>query len=115
MKPLLQFAGASAAIIAVAALVLALVFSGPDEPRAVWTSAVFALVVQVGSFILARRLGRRQMMLGWGAAAGLRFVSLVVYAVVVAKVVGLPIAPALIGLATFFFLTSLIEPLFLRT
>ena len=43
----------------------------------------------------------------------MRLGTLVVYAVLVVKVLVLPLAPALIGCATFLFLPTLIEPLLL--
>jgi hypothetical protein len=54
------------------------------------------------------------MVAAWGAGALLRFVALVVYALVAVKVVGLPSLPALLSLFVFFFLSMLLEPLFLR-
>lgn len=43
----------------------------------------------------------------------LRLGTLLVWAVVVAKVLAVPVVPALIGCATFLFLPTLIEPLLL--
>jgi hypothetical protein len=44
----------------------------------------------------------------------LRFLVLGVYALVVVKALGLPVEPALVSLAAFFFLSSLVEPLLLN-
>jgi hypothetical protein len=50
-----------------------------------------------------------------GAGAGLRLLTLVVYGFVIAKVLGWPLAPALVSMAAFFFLTTLIDPLFIKS
>ena len=54
-------------------------------------------------------------MLGWGAGSLVRFLSLIVYAALVAaKALLLPLPAALISLLVFYFLSMVIEPLFLR-
>jgi hypothetical protein len=73
-----------------------------------------AAVVQVGAFAITRSLLPGNMMAAWGAGALLRFLTLVVYALVAVKVVGLPALPALLSLFVFLFLSMLLEPLFLR-
>jgi hypothetical protein len=45
---------------------------------------------------------------------GLRFLTLAVYALLVVKALGLAQAPALLSLAGFFFVTTLVEPLLLK-
>jgi hypothetical protein len=45
---------------------------------------------------------------------GLRFVVVALYALAGAKAMGLPLAPALISLVAFFFVTSLAEPVLLK-
>ena len=54
------------------------------------------------------------MIAGWGAGMLLRFVTLVLHALVGIKVMGYPPAPALLSLAAFFFVSTLIEPVFLK-
>ncbi len=51
---------------------------------------------------------------GWGLGALLRLIALVVYGFVADRVLGLPLAPALLSLAAFFFITTLIESLLLQ-
>jgi hypothetical protein len=53
-------------------------------------------------------------MMGWGAGTLIRFLTLGVYALVVV-LAHLPVAPALLSLALFYFISSVIEPLFLRS
>jgi hypothetical protein len=51
---------------------------------------------------------------GWGAGMIIRVAALTVYALLVVKSLGLPMGPALLSLATFLFVTTLIEPVFLK-
>jgi hypothetical protein len=53
-------------------------------------------------------------MAAWGAGSLVRLLTLVVYALLVVKTFGLSPAPALLSMAVFFFLSTLVEPLFLR-
>jgi hypothetical protein len=50
-----------------------------------------------------------------GTGAILRLLTLVVYAILVAKVFMLPLVAALISLAAFFFLSTLLEPLLIKS
>jgi hypothetical protein len=50
-----------------------------------------------------------------GAGMLLRFLTLVGYALAVAFVIKLPLAPALISLAVFYFLSTLLEPLLIKS
>jgi hypothetical protein len=52
-------------------------------------------------------------MVGWGLGALLRLITLAVYALVFVNALALPATAALISLATFFFLSTLVEPLVL--
>ena len=96
--------------IGLAAAVLVAVYGSPAERRAVVVSAVVALVVQVIAFAIARLLaGRGSAIAGWGLGAVICFAVLVVYGFV-SRALELPSNAALVSLATFFFLTELIEP-----
>ena len=96
--------------IGMAAGVLVAVYGSPAERRAVVVSAVVALVVQVIAFAIARLLaGRGSAIAGWGLGAVICFAVLVVYGFV-SRALELPSNAALVSLATFFFLTELIEP-----
>ena len=101
---------ACVAAIGLAAGVFIAVYSGPAERQAVLVSAVVALVVQLIAFAFARLLADRgNGIAGWGIGALLCFVTLIVYGFV-SRALGLPSNAALLSLATFFFLTELIEP-----
>jgi hypothetical protein len=77
---------------------------------------VVAFVVQVAAFLVVREMGRRKnVMAGWGIGIALRFGALVIFALVAVPRLGLPLSASLLGLATFLFVSTLIEPLFLRT
>lgn len=89
-------------------------FSGPGDAAAVRLSAIVAIVVQLVAFAVTKAIAQRHLIAGWGAGSLLRFVTLVVYALLAVKVLGLPPVAALVSLATFLFLSTLIEPLFLR-
>lgn len=115
MKGLGRFALLASAAIAVSGLLLSLVFRAPAERRALLVSAVVALVVQLLTFVMVRLAARGQVMKAWGAAALLRFVALMVYALVIVRMAGLPAAAALLGLATFFFVSTLIETRLIST
>ena len=114
-RPIGLFAGLSLAIIAVAGWVMTLVWSGPLETRAIWTSAAVAFAVQVIAFAIVKLSAKTNVMAGWGIGAILRFLVLGVYALVFVESLGLPSAVALVSLAAFFFLSTLLEPLLLKS
>ena len=114
MRATALFAAVSVAITALAGWLLALVYRTPAERRAIWVSAGVAVVVQLFAFAIARLVARTNVMAGWGLGALMRIVTLAVYALVIVKAFGLPSGAALISLATFFFLSTLVEPLLLN-
>lgn len=113
MKGLAMFAIISAALIAVCALLLSLAFDGPGEMRAIRVSAAVAWPVQMLTFAVARLGGRDKLIVGWGIGALIRFATLAVYGLVIVRALELPATPALISLATFFFVTMVVEPVLL--
>jgi hypothetical protein len=115
VRPVALFAAASLAIIAVAAWVMIVAYGSPEATRAVWTSAVVAFSVQVIAFAIVKLSAKTNVMAGWGLGAILRFLVLGVYALVFVKALGLQSSAALVSLAAFFFLSTLIEPLLLKS
>jgi len=109
------FAAATVGLVGVSAWVMTLVFHGPGDYAAIGLSALVSLAVQIGAFPAIRGLAARNVMLGWGAGSLVRFLSLIVYAVLGATVLHLPLAASLISLFVFYFLSMVIEPLFLRS
>ena len=114
VRSLMLYALSAAAAIAALAWLLSLGFDGPGDAAAIWLSAAVAIVVQLVAFGVTRALAPRNVVAGWGAGSLLRLLTLVIYALLAVKVLGVPAAPALVSLATFLFVSTLIEPLFLR-
>jgi hypothetical protein len=112
-RGLALYALATLAAVGLAAAVFMIVYPAPAERGAVGVSAVVALVVQLVAFAFARLLaGRGSAIAGWALGAVLCFAALVVYGFL-SRALGLPTSAAMVSLATFFFLTELIEPPFL--
>jgi hypothetical protein len=85
------------------------------EYQAMGVSALLALVIQTIAFVIARRFAATgNGIAGWTLGAVICLVALVAYGFV-GRAVGLPSNAALLSLATFFFLTELIEPPLLNT
>ncbi len=110
------FALYGAACVVAVALVGAVAWSFLDTRArsAMLLSAGLAVVVQMVAFAVARLLRSKNMMLGWGVGSILRLLVLVVYALVAAKGSRVPLAPALLTFVGFLFVTTVIEPIFLK-
>lgn len=115
MKAIALFAAVSLAIIVAVGGIMSLVYTGPGDHRAIGISAAIAFVVQMFAFAIARLVARENVIAGWGVGALMRMVVLGVYALVIVKALALPVGPALLSLAAFFFLSTLVEPLLLNT
>jgi hypothetical protein len=113
MKRIAAFAALAAALTATTGAIMTIVWSTPAEERAIWLSAAIAFVVQMLAFAAASLVRRDQALVGWGLGAIMRLVTLAVYALVFVKALGLPATAALVSLATFFFVSTLVEPLLL--
>ena len=113
MRPFALYAAACVAIIAVIGGISALFTEGLGR-QAVLASAVLALVIQLLAFTVARMFKDRHVFVGWGMGSAMRFVALALYAVIVAKLWGAPVMAALLSFAAFLFVTTVIEPLFLK-
>jgi hypothetical protein len=109
------YAIASAALIAGAGLLLTLAFPTVGDRHAMIVSAVVAYVVQLVSFAIARAWAVTNVVAGWGMGMLIRFIVLAIYAFLAARVLGLPIAAALVSLAAFFFVSTLLEPVLLKS
>ena len=115
MKSYGMFAVVGAALIVVAGVVLTRFYGGAGEQRAIVISGAVAMAVQLIAFAIVRLSATKNLIAGWGLGAILRFLVFVVYALVIVKALGLPSAAALISLATFLFVSTLVEPLFLKS
>lgn len=114
MKAILIYAVTAVTIVAILGWLLARGFTGSADAAAVRLSAVVVAAVQLAAFAMTRLLAPRGVVAAWGAGALLRFVTLAIYALLVVKVLALPAVAALVSMAVFFFVTTLIEPLLLR-
>ena len=109
-RALILYALASVVAIGVASAVLMMVWGSPLERHTVLVSAVVALVVQMVAFAIARLMAASgNGVAGWALGAAICLVALVIHGFV-SRGLGLPSNVALLSLATFFFLTELIEP-----
>ncbi len=115
MRAFLLYAVTTVTLVVALGLALAWGFHGPDDAAAIRLSAIVAVVVQLAAFGAVRLLGPRRVVVGWGMGALLRLATLAVYGILVVKaLIAVPMVAALIALATFFFVTTLIEPLLLN-
>ena len=114
MRAVVLYALSSALLIAVAGLALALAFPAPDERHSIVVSAWVAFAVQLFAFAVLRLTARENVVAGWGLGALLRMVTLVAYALVVVKALGLVAGAALMSLAAFLFVSMLVEPFLLK-
>ncbi|MDB4874692.1 MAG: putative rane protein [Gemmatimonadetes bacterium] len=113
MKAILWFGMTVVLIVLVCGLLLAIPFSSGDERRAIEASAGVAIIVQLFAFAIARLAAQRSFLAGWITGAAMRFVTLIVYALVAVKLLAMPAPAALISLVTFLFISTLVEPKFL--
>ena len=109
------FAVASLLLIGIAAVGLNFVFRDQGDAQAIWISAALAWVTQLAAFPAVRRLTSVNLMTGWAVGSLVRMGTLLVYALVASQVLELSMTPALVGLALFYFVSMVIEPLFLRS
>lgn len=109
------FAAITVAVVVLGGWILTLIYPGDAARRAVVASGIVALVVQSVAFAIARRAAvRRNAVAGWGIGALLRMAVLALYALVVVQALGLASVPALVSLAVFLFVSTLVEPLLLN-
>lgn len=114
MKRTLAFAGLALLLIVGLAWLLTRFWPDPMAQQAVWFSAGIALGIQIIGFLFVRVIVPQHMIAGWGAGMLLRFLTLVLHALIGTRLMGFPPAPALLSLAAFFFVSTLIEPVFLK-
>ncbi|HEX4470072.1 MAG TPA: hypothetical protein VH080_11085 [Gemmatimonadaceae bacterium] len=109
-----RYAFVMAATIALVAWILTFALTGPGATSAITLSAGVAAIVQIAAFAITRAMMTHNVIAGWGAGSLVRFLTLFIYGLLAVKVIGLAPVPALISLVLFFFLSTLLEPLFLR-
>jgi hypothetical protein len=115
MRRIATFAAASLVLIVLAGWVLTLAFPTASDRQAIIVSGAVAYVVQLAAFAVARAWAATNVIAGWGMGMLIRFVVLAIYALLGARVLGLPLAAALVSLAAFFFVSTLLEPVLLKS
>jgi hypothetical protein len=111
----LLFAAVSGVAIGLAGVVAGLVYRSDAGRHAIVVSAVLAWVAQALAFAIAWRLRAWNVMAAWTLGMILRLVVLVIYGLVGVRVFAVPAEAALVSMVVFFFLSTLIEPWFLRS
>ena len=101
--------------VVVAGLLVALRYDLPLERRAATVAAQVAFGTQMVAFAVARIGIRSHMVAAWGAGTLIRVAALVVWGLVAALALRWPAEPALVTAALILFLSTMIEPLFLKT
>jgi hypothetical protein len=114
MRRFAIFAVASAAVIAVVALLFGLIFGSPADHRAIRISALIAYCVQLFGFIVVLLVRTANIFAAWGLGMLLRLGTLAVFAFLVVRGMHLPPESALVSMVAFFFLTTLVEPVLLK-
>ena len=115
MKRFALFSASCAAVIGALWAILQLVFESPVVRHALTITAIVAFLVQLITFVVAMAMARRKNVIaGWGLGVLVRFAALVLFALVAVPKLGLPLSASLLAFATFLFLSTLIEPLFLK-
>ena len=114
MKRVARFVVLAAVIIVLSAWLLGSMFHAPGDDRAIRVSAVVAFVVQLFAFAMLLLVQDTKVFPAWGLGMLLRLAALAVMGFWLVRGMALRAEPALISLATFFFLTTLVEPLLLR-
>ena len=109
------FALVSLILIGMGAFGLSLLFKGEGDLFAIWLSAAIAWTTQLAAFPAIRRMVATNLMVGWALGSIVRMGTLLIYALLGIMVFKLSMTPALVGLALFYFLSMVIEPLFLRS
>jgi len=114
MKRFGGFIAVTVAVTGLGAWMITRVVPGADVSRSVWASAITVVIVQALAFWLVRMMQPVNVMAGWGLGMILRAVTLVAFGFFGVKALGLAMGPSLLSMAGFFFVSTLIEPAFLK-
>ena len=115
MKQAVWFTATSVALVAVCGLVMTLIYETAADRRGIVAAGLLAVSVQLVSFGILKRAGQQNVFAGWGVGTLLRLLSLVVFALVITRRFGFPSTSATLSLALFLFVSTLVEPLFLKS
>ena len=93
---------------------LELRYDGFPERNAVRASAVVALATQLVAYLVARLGARRNVIAAWAAGSMLRLAVVVVWGIVAVRALQLPAEATLISVAALLFVSTVVEPWFLK-
>jgi hypothetical protein len=114
MKRFGGFIAVTIAVVCLGAWIITLAVPGQDVSRSVWASAITVVIVQAPAFLVVRMMQPTNVMAGVGLGMMLRVIALVAFGFFGVKALGLSMEPALLSMAGFFFVTTVIEPVFLK-
>lgn len=113
MTAITKYLATAALVTGLVAVPLA-VWVWPAVPGAIILSAGVAYIVQAISFLILSRSQGSRFLAAWAGGTLLRFATVLLVALFVARSEVLPVAPVLLSLVGFLFLLSLLEPVFYR-
>ena len=90
MRRILLFAGVSLLLIVGLAWLFTRLWPDPIAQQAVWFSAGIGLGIQIVGFLFVRVLVPTHVIAGWGAGMLLRFLTLVLHALIGVRLMGFP-------------------------
>ncbi len=108
------FAAAQVVLLLLVGVLLSRLFRVPGDLSAIMAAGWVALAVQVLTFAIVRLVGHEQVIAAWGLGVLVRFAVVAVWAFLLVPALGLAATPALIALVSFFFVSTVVEPLFLN-
>lgn len=114
VRAVVLFAAAQVVVLVVVGCVLAWLFRAPGDLSAVIAAGLVALGVQLLTFSIVRLAGREQVIAAWGLGVLVRFAVVALWALLLVPALDLSATPALISLVAFFFVSTVVEPLFLN-
>ena len=113
MKAMAKSSVLLVALIALIGWLLSLGFTTDAERQALVVSALLATAVQLAAFGVIRITGKQNALVGWGMGAILRGTVLILYGLVFARLLQLPLAAALVSFAVYLFASMLLESMML--
>lgn len=113
-RAVLLFVAAQVVVLLLVGLGLSRVFAAPGDLAALVAAGGVAFGVQVLTFTIVRLVGHEQVIAAWGVGVLVRFAVVALWAFLLVPAFGLAPTAALIGLVTFFFVSTVVEPLFLN-
>lgn len=108
------FAVTQVVLLGLAGAALAWWFVGPGDRAAIQAAAWLALGVQTLAFAIVRLVAQEQVIAAWGVGVLLRLAVVALWAFLLVPALGLAPTAALFALVAFFFVSTVVEPLFLN-